>query len=75
MGLIYEEYISVNVGIEKGDVGYISLLDIITTALGITMIVLFLFLWTLDEDKWSLSGIASYTVPATLIYFVILVFV
>lgn len=45
------------------------------TAFGITMITLFIFLWTLDEDKWSLSGITSYAVPTALIYFVVLMFV
>ncbi|WP_433594911.1 hypothetical protein [Lysinibacillus xylanilyticus] len=55
--------------------GDIGLLNIIMDAFGITMITLFLFLWTLDEDKWSLSGISSYVVPATLIYFVVFVFV
>lgn len=55
--------------------GAIGLLDIIKAAFGITMITLFLFLWTLDEDKWSLSGIASYVVPTAIIYFVVFVFV
>ena len=55
--------------------GDIGLLNIIMNAFGITMITLFLFLWTLDEDKWSLSGISSYVVPTALIYFVVFVFV
>jgi len=57
---------------EMGDIG---LLNIIMNAFGITMITLFLFLWTLDEEKWSLSGISSYVIPTALIYFVVFVFV
>jgi len=55
--------------------GDIGLLNIIMNAFGITMITLFLFLWTLDEDKWSFSGISSYVVPTALIFFVVFVFV
>lgn len=60
--------------IEKG-MGIIGLLNIIMSAFGITMITLFLFLWSLDEDKWSLMGISSYVIPAILIYFVVFVYV
>jgi len=55
--------------------GIIGLLNIIMSAFGITMITLFLFLWSLDEDKWSLKGISSYVIPAILIYFVVFVYV
>ncbi|MET4563526.1 hypothetical protein ABIA69_004746 [Lysinibacillus parviboronicapiens] len=55
--------------------GVIGLLNIILNAFGITMITLFIFLWTLDEDKWSLNGISSYAVPTALVYFVVFVFV
>lgn len=55
--------------------GVIGLLDIIMNAIGITMITLLIFLWTLDEDKWSLKGVSSYAVPTALVYFVVFVFV
>ncbi|KPN96881.1 hypothetical protein [Lysinibacillus sp. ZYM-1] len=66
--------INVNGKVEKG-MGVIGLLNIIMSAFGITMITLFIFLWTLDEDKWSLNGICSYAVPTALVYFVIFVFI
>ncbi|MBG9453250.1 hypothetical protein ABE61_03955 [Lysinibacillus sphaericus] len=60
--------------IKKG-MGIIGLLNIITTAFGISMITLFVFLWTTDEDKWSLKGISSYAVPLACVYFVVFVLV
>ncbi|WP_369436116.1 hypothetical protein [Lysinibacillus fusiformis] len=60
--------------LEKG-MGVIGLLNIIMSAFGITMITLFIFLWSLDEEKWSLKGISSYAVPTALVYFVVFVFV
>ncbi|MGE7985164.1 hypothetical protein [Lysinibacillus fusiformis] len=55
--------------------GIIGLLNIIMSAFGITMITLFLFIWSLDEDKWSLMGISSYVIPAVLVYLVVFVYV
>ncbi|SKB61814.1 hypothetical protein SAMN06295926_104285 [Lysinibacillus sp. AC-3] len=55
--------------------GIIGLLNIITTAFGISMITLFIFLWSTDEDKWSLKGISSYAVPVAFVYFVVFVLV
>lgn len=55
--------------------GNIGLLNIIMSAFGITMITLFIFLWSLDEDKWSLMGISSYVIPALFVYFVVFVYV
>ncbi|MGE7114424.1 hypothetical protein [Lysinibacillus sp. NPDC047702] len=55
--------------------GIIGLLNIVMNAFGITMITLFIFLWSADEEKWSLKGIASYAVPTVLVYFVVFVFV
>jgi len=60
--------------IEKG-MGIIGLLNIITTAFGISMITLFVFLWSTDEEKWSLQGISSYAVPLACVYFVVFVLV
>ncbi|MEQ6355092.1 hypothetical protein ABNX05_10735 [Lysinibacillus sp. M3] len=60
--------------IEKG-MGIIGLLNIITAAFGISMITLFIFLWSTDEDKWSLKGISSYAVPVAFVYFVVFVLV
>lgn len=60
--------------IEKG-MGIIGLLNIITAAFGISMITLFIFLWSIDEDKWSLKGITSYAVPLACVYFVVFVLV
>jgi len=60
--------------VEKG-LGVIGLLDIIMNAFGITMITLLIFLWSTDEDKWSLRGISSYAVPTAFVYFVFFVFV
>jgi len=45
------------------------------SAFGITMITLFIFLWSLDEGKWSLIGISSYAIPVVLVYFVVFVYV
>ncbi|MFJ7697477.1 hypothetical protein [Lysinibacillus fusiformis] len=45
------------------------------SAFGITIITLFLFIWSLDEDKWSLMGISSYVIPAVLVYLVVFVYV
>ncbi|SCY35106.1 hypothetical protein [Lysinibacillus fusiformis] len=55
--------------------GNIGLLNIMMSAFGITMITLFIFLWSLDEGKWSLIGISSYAIPVVLVYFVVFVYV
>jgi len=55
--------------------GIIGLLNIITSAFAISMITLFIFLWSSDEDKWSLKGISSYAVPIAFVYFVVFLLV
>jgi len=39
------------------------------------MITLLIFLWSIDEDKWNLTGISAYAVPTAFVYFVFFMFV